>query len=338
MGIASLLLGENNPFAQWTSQNQNLLGAIGAGLGQGQNIQSGLAAGLSRLPQAKQMDQAVSEKLKAEKLAEQQANATQNWLQANHPDLAQMVQAGMPVGQAWETAMQRMQPAQAPEPTANMRDYLFAQENPGYADFLNPPEDQTQNMPASVQEYQFAVDQGFKGSITDYEREKKAAGRAPMSPTTQKELFEADDAAKAGDYVLSALDEAQALNDTAYDGPMADVRGDTTALFGDQSGVATSRLKNVTTELALSQLKTIFGSMPTEGERKILLELQGSVNQPKQVRAAIYKRAKEMAMRRIEDNKAKANALRSGAYFEEGYGASPAGNVTSTGVQWSVEP
>lgn len=336
MGIASLLLGENNPFAQWAGQNQNFLGAIGAGLGQGQNLQGGLAAGLAAVPQAKQLDQAAAEKLKAEKLAENQANATQNWLQANHPDLAQMVQAGMPVSEAWSTAMQRMQPDQGLEPTANMRDFQFAQDNPGYADFLNPPK--SPDFPAAVQEYQFAVDQGFKGSITDYEREKKKAGRPTMTPTLQKELFETDEAVKAGDYVMSALDEAQSLNDAAYDGPMADIRGDSTALFGDQSGVATSRLKNVTTELALSQLKTIFGSMPTEGERKILLELQGSVNQPRQVRAAIFKRAREMAERRIADNQAKAQALRSGAYFEEGYGAAPAGNQTSTGVTWSIEP
>ena len=110
MGIASLLLGENNPFAQWAGQNQNFLGAIGAGLGQGQNLQSGLAAGLAQLPQAKQLDQAAAEKLKADKLAENQANASKNWLRANHPDLAQMVQAGMPVSEAWSTAMQRMQP------------------------------------------------------------------------------------------------------------------------------------------------------------------------------------------------------------------------------------
>ena len=337
MGIASFLLGESNPFAQWVNQNQNTLDAIGTGIGSGQNIQSGLSNALQLSQGARQLDRADAEKRKAEKLAETQANTTQNWLQANHPDLAQMVQAGMPVSEAWSTAMQRMQPEAGLEPTANMRDFEYSLQNPGYAEFLNPPKDTATNMPASVQEYQFAVDQGFKGSITDYEREKKSAGRAPMSPTTQKELFEADDAAKAGDYVLSALDEAQQLNDAAYDGPMADIRGDATALFGDQAGVATSRLKNVTTELALSQLKTIFGSMPTEGERKILLELQGSVNQPKQVRAAIFKRAKEMALRRIADNQAKAGALRSGAYFEEGYGAAP-GNTTSTGVQWSVEP
>lgn len=110
MGLASLILGENNPFAQWANQNQNFLGAIGSGLGQGQNIQSGLAAGAQMIPQARQADAAAAEKAKADKLAESQANATQNWLQANHPDLAQMVQAGMPVSEAWQTAMQRMQP------------------------------------------------------------------------------------------------------------------------------------------------------------------------------------------------------------------------------------
>lgn len=116
MGIASALLGENNPFAQWANQNSNFLGAIGAGLGQGQNLQGGLAAGLAAVPQAKQLDQQAAEKLKADKLAENQANATQNWLQANHPDLAQMVQAGMPVSEAWSTAMQWMQPQGGVDP------------------------------------------------------------------------------------------------------------------------------------------------------------------------------------------------------------------------------
>jgi hypothetical protein len=116
MGIASFLLGENNPFAQWAGQNQNTLSAIGAGLAQGQNLQGGLAAGLAAVPQAKQLDQAAAEKLKAEKLAENQANATKNWLSANHPDLAQMVDAGMPVSEAWQAAMKRMEPGAASKP------------------------------------------------------------------------------------------------------------------------------------------------------------------------------------------------------------------------------
>ena len=111
-------------------------------------------------------------------------------------------------------------------------------------------------------------------------------------------------------------------------------------MFGEQGGIATQELKNVVTAQALESLKAVFGGMPTEGERKILLEIQGSVDQPKPVREAIYKRARAAAERRIAENARKAAALRSGQYFEGGYSAQtqPAGNVTSTGVQWSIEP
>jgi hypothetical protein len=136
MGIASFLLGENNPFAQWAGQNQNTLSAIGAGLAQGQNLQGGLAAGLAAVPQAKQLDQAAAEKLKAEKLAENQANATKNWLSANHPDLAQMVDAGMPVSEAWQAAMKRMEPQQGDQSEFDQR-YAAGQQYGLTGDELN---------------------------------------------------------------------------------------------------------------------------------------------------------------------------------------------------------
>lgn len=154
MGLAELILGKENPFTQWVGGNQNFLGALGSGIAQGQNIQSGLAAGAAMIPQAKQLDREAAEKVKAEKLAEQQANATTNWLQANHPDLADAVTAGMPVSEAWSEAMRRMQPQGGLEPTANMRDFQFAQANPGFAEFLNPAKQPS--MPTSYQEYLLA--------------------------------------------------------------------------------------------------------------------------------------------------------------------------------------
>jgi len=309
---------------------RNMLLGLAAGLVGGPTWGQGLSNGFQLAAQGGALDQQAAEKAKAELKVQSQTDAFKSWLSTKRPDLVPLLDAGVSPSELFNKALAPMD--QGPEPTANMRDFQFAQENPGYAEFLNPPKEEA--MPAGVQEYQFAQGQGYAGTYADFQKEMKAAGRPAMNATTQKELFEADDAAKAGDYVLSALDEAQKLNDAAYDGPMADVRGDTTALFGDQSGIATSRLKNVTTELALSQLKTIFGSMPTEGERKILLELQGSVNQPKQVRAAIFKRAKEMAQRRIADNQAKASALRSGEYFDPGYsGQQGGGEWTVLGVE-----
>lgn len=313
MGLFELLLGKDNPATKWAGENRGYLTGVSTSL---------LSDGMNFAPaqQGAMMDRQVAAQKEADAKLAASTNATKQWLAQNYPDLAQAVDAGLPVSDAWQEAFKRQQPGYGqPDMTANMRDWQFAQENPGYADFLNPPASGG-DLPSSVQEYEYAKQQGFAGSLLDYEKQKKAAGRAPMDPTTKKELFEAEDAAKAGDYVLSALDEAISLNEKAYDGPTADLRGDATSIWGDEAGVATARMKNVTTELALSQLKTIFGSMPTEGERKILLELQGSVNQARPVRAAILKRAKEMAQRRIADNKAKADALRSGSYFEDGYG------------------
>lgn len=107
MGILSALLGDANPAAQWANSNSNFLGAIGAGLGQGQNIQSGLSAGLSAVPQAKALDRENAEKLKAEAKVAAQTNATKAWLEQNHPDLAQAVDAGLSVSDAWQEAFRR---------------------------------------------------------------------------------------------------------------------------------------------------------------------------------------------------------------------------------------
>lgn len=109
-GLAEMLLGKENPFAQWTNDNQGYLGAIGAGIGSGQNIQSGLSNGLQMVPQAKQMDLEQRRQREADAKVLAQTNATTAWLQQNHPDLAQMVEAGMPISEAWNEATRRMSP------------------------------------------------------------------------------------------------------------------------------------------------------------------------------------------------------------------------------------
>jgi hypothetical protein len=202
-----------------------------------------------------------------------------------------------------------------------MRDYEFAQENPGYADFLNPASDTKK--PASVQEYEFAVSQGYKGTFTDYQTQQKQAARGPMNATTQKELFEADEGIQAGVAVSQALDRALDLNETAWDGPAADVATQAGALVGDANSVNTQELKNLVTSQALDQLKATFGAMPTEGERKILLEIQGSVTQSREVRKRIFERAKAAVERRVKYNQQKSEGLRSGEFFQEGYGVAP---------------
>jgi hypothetical protein len=160
-----------------------------------------------------------------------------------------------------------------------------------------------------------------------------ADGGAPMNATVMNQIFEADSIAQASQDAIGSLERALVLSKEAYDGPMADMRGTAGALFGDRGGQATVELTNEVMSQALSQLKSIFGAAPTEGERKILLDIQGSADKPRAVREAIYKRGIEAAQRRLEFNRNKAQALRSGTYFDPGYGTQQStGGTTGTGI------
>jgi len=151
---------------------------------------------------------------------------------------------------------------------------------------------------------------------------RKTSGPS-LSANAQKELFEADEAVEAGKNVLLSLDEALGINEKALYGPAAETRGKITSWFGSESGEATEQLRNIVTTQALDNLKAIFGGMPTEGERKILLEIQGSVDKAPNVRKEIFERAKKSAERRIAINVEKAKRLRSGEYFTESPGDAP---------------
>lgn len=100
MSLAELLLGKDNPVTQWTGRNANLLTGLGTSL---------LSDGMNFAPaqQGAALDrQAAAQKDADAKLATQ-TNATKQWLQQNYPDLAQAVDAGLPVSDAWGEAFKR---------------------------------------------------------------------------------------------------------------------------------------------------------------------------------------------------------------------------------------
>lgn len=146
--------------------------------------------------------------------------------------------------------------------------------------------------------------------------------QAPLSATDKKAILEADEMVASNESAVRALNEAKALSSKAYDGPTAGVRAKVTGVFGSEAGQATQELDNIVTSNALTQLKGIFGGAPTEGERKILLDIQGSVNQPAAVREKIYERARIAAEKRLEFNRQRAGELRDGSFYR----AKPSGN------------
>jgi len=117
MGLAAALGFGPNPFTNWTGSNQGLLTGLSAGLLSGDltNLAQTLPAGL-------QIDRQAADKLKADKLAESQANYTETLLKDKAPDLYAAYKGGAPIGAVWSEYLNRTGPqsGEAIDPTASV--------------------------------------------------------------------------------------------------------------------------------------------------------------------------------------------------------------------------
>lgn len=149
----------------------------------------------------------------------------------------------------------------------------------------------------------------------------KAQQPSAMNSTVQGAILEADDKLSATTNAITNLKDALKYSAKAYDGFGATQRASVVGNIKDsEEATATAMLNNIVTGNALEMLKATFGSAPTEGERAILLQLQGSANLPRAQREAIYNRAIAMAEARQTSSQQKANNLRSGTYFSQQQG------------------
>lgn len=159
-----------------------------------------------------------------------------------------------------------------------------------------------------------------KDQLDRTQPKQKAVG--PMSVTLQKELIESDDAVATNKSVKATLEAALKLNDTAYSGigakSRAVIRSNVPGIGGSDAANATIDLDNMMTGQALESLKAVFGGMPTEGERKILLDMQASADKTPAQRKSIIERAISAADRRAIMAESKAKAIREGTYLTEG--------------------
>ena len=172
--------------------------------------------------------------------------------------------------------------------------------------------------------------------------ESPAMGKGKaMSPTAQKELIQTDEEIQGGQAALTSLQQAKDINDKAMGFKGAGVVSSLGTLLPE--GIrpaavdATENLDNILTSGALPQLKAIFGGMPTEGERKVLLEVQGSSSKSPAVRKEIFDRAEAAAKKRIEFSQKKAKALREGSYFAGDGGMDTAAPASGLSAQEQAE-
>jgi hypothetical protein len=171
---------------------------------------------------------------------------------------------------------------------------------------------------------------GEDGKTPVYVPADQAAGRQPWSPsmagrdrpmtaTAQKELIETEEGIQGGQAALSLFKQARDLNDKAMGftgaGALASAGSILPSAIRPGTVEATQNLDNILQTAALPQLKAIFGGMPTEGERKILLDVQGSSSKPPAVRKEIFARAEKAINARLKFGQEKVKRLREGTYF-----------------------
>lgn len=145
--------------------------------------------------------------------------------------------------------------------------------------------------------------------------------QAPLTAKDKETIIEADDQVMAAKSAIDALKKAKTLSPGALGfkgaGTIASVGSAVVpSSLGGNTLEKTAELDNIVTSNALTQLKAIFGGNPTEGERAIMLQIQGSSSLPDAVRQKVYDRAIEMAQRRLDFNQQRADELRNGGYYK----------------------
>ena len=162
---------------------------------------------------------------------------------------------------------------------------------------------------------------------------RPAKSMQPLSVAQQKEVLDADELAQTSQNTINTLNNALKINPIAYSGigakERAYIRSNTPLLAESPEANATVQLENMITTQALEGLKAAFGNNPTEGERKIQLELQAAPNKTPEQRKEIIERAIAAAQNRLNFNTQKAEALRGGTYMRPGYSPITAPQQTS---------
>tara|TARA_R110000868_G_scaffold50780_2_gene161774 strand:- start:2444 stop:3955 length:1512 start_codon:yes stop_codon:yes gene_type:complete len=137
-----------------------------------------------------------------------------------------------------------------------------------------------------------------------------------MSDAELKLVIEARDTIGTLDGAIGDIKQAIGLNQNAYGGNIADLTEEKiTQLFipGDEKLRNTRLLKNFLGAQGVAKLRASFGGNPTEGERKILLELEGIDALTSAERAAIMVRTLDVLDKKATREKKKLGDLQSGS-------------------------
>ena len=144
---------------------------------------------------------------------------------------------------------------------------------------------------------------------------------AKLTAPEVKLKTETEDTVAQTDKVLSTLKEAYKLNPNTFDTSVGDTaqRKMLEAVGSKDPKVQNTRLlENMLSDQAVAGLKASFGGNPTEGERAIILSLQGIGAKSVEERKQIIKRAYDAAKLAKERHAKRLNEINQGLYRSTG--------------------
>lgn len=159
-----------------------------------------------------------------------------------------------------------------------------------------------------------------------------------LAANERTKLFELQEQIDADKGVGESLKKLNNLVDQAYSGAGASFRGTFMSRIpgggSNERANATVLSENIATELALKQLKSTFGAAPTEGERKILMDLQASVDKTPAQKKLIIASAMRAVAERLRYRNDQMEGIRTGRYaVPTGYNSKQANKPTTQNKQ-----
>lgn len=146
-------------------------------------------------------------------------------------------------------------------------------------------------------------------------RAERAEGR--LTPQELDLKVETEDAISMGNSALDSLNQALALNPKTFDASLGDLaqRKALEAVGSkDPLVINTRNMENLLQQQALSQLKSLVGGNPTEGERAVIMDLQGVGAKSIEERGSIIRRAIQAVEKRLKEKKTRLDNINKGRY------------------------
>lgn len=302
--------------------------ALGAGLMTGRNVGQGLLQGLQTVQS--QQGLANQREIMNARLKALQAKASQPdyrtitaggralYYDSNNPQAGASPIPGIPDAPKPQTG-HWASPEEVPEPLRNKPVWIDASGLPHVQNVTEQPDKGQEFLQGVNARTKLITEQG--GDIKDPKNQQfintgkyPREDAQPLSASDKKAILEADEMVATNEAAINALGQAKEASKKAWGNKVGSMTSGVLAPFV-QGAQDTVDLDNIVGGNALASLKSVFGGNPTEGERAIILQLSGSSALPDAERQKIYDRAIQMAQKRLEFNKKRAEQLRGGTYY-----------------------